>query len=75
MMVISFIMEMRMMMDMMMTMVMKGNDCDVIETRCPQVSREATCAKHAKKQVFWKKAMPCPQCDQVCLCYRYMHNV
>ena len=74
MMVISFIMEMRMMMDMM-TMVVKGNDCDVIETSCPQVTREATCAKHAKKQVFWKKAMPCPQCDQVYLFYLYTYIV
>ena len=51
-----------MMMEMVMTMVVKV-------MMCPQVSKEATCSKHAKKQVFWKKAMPCPQCDQVYLFY------
>ena len=35
------------------------------ESGCGQVTREETCANHAKKMEFsWAEAMPCPQCDQ-----------
>ena len=36
------------------------------ESGCGQVTREETCANHAKKMEFsWAEAMPCPQCELI----------
>ena len=36
------------------------------ESGCSQVTRETTCANHAKEiNLSWAQAMPCPQCEQV----------